>query len=44
MIEEIDASKAQFSRLGNRAVTGSFTLVKNPAFVPAAESSLENLK
>ncbi|MCI5196561.1 MAG: hypothetical protein D3919_10075 [Candidatus Electrothrix sp. AW5] len=44
MIEEIDASKAQFSRLGNRAVTGSFTLVKNPSFVPAAESSLENLK
>lgn len=43
MVEEITASKPQFSRLGSNAITGSFTLVKDPDFVPVAPSGLEDL-
>ena len=43
MVEEITASKPQFSRLGSNAITGSFTLVKEPDFVPVAPSGLEDL-
>ncbi len=41
LLEEFDSVQPQFSRLGNSAIVGSFTLAKDPATIPTAPSWLE---